>query len=70
VWTENDWNDTANVKTSPYQLEKYLSEKLALDLVKDKPYDVVHINPGLVAGPVYTEVRVKMTASPFFIRDH
>eukprot|EP01102_Stenamoeba_stenopodia_P011879 TRINITY_DN3680_c0_g1_i2.p1 TRINITY_DN3680_c0_g1~~TRINITY_DN3680_c0_g1_i2.p1 ORF type:complete len:367 (-),score=98.51 TRINITY_DN3680_c0_g1_i2:117-1217(-) len=67
VWTENDWNDTADVKTSPYPLEKYLSEKLSLEMVKDKPYDVVHINPGLVLGPVYTEIHIR--SSPTVIRD-
>lgn len=67
VYTEDDWNETATVKTDPYGLAKTRAEKLAADFGAANGLNPVFINPSLVIGPVYTKAHAK--ASPSVIRD-
>ena len=57
VWTEEDWNLDATLRTAPYQLSKRLAEQAAWNFIKTQGkykgsrMDLVVINPGFVIGP-------------------
>lgn len=66
VHTETDWNDEASLKSSPYAYSKLVAERAAWEFLadsdhehdgtqpekkKDKPFDLVVINPVAVFGP-------------------
>ncbi|MFN3200658.1 MAG: NAD-dependent epimerase/dehydratase family protein [Bradymonadia bacterium] len=69
IYTEADWCDDATVKNNPYAVAKREAERLAARFPEEVngEISVVHINPSLVLGPVYTEAHV--WASPSIIRD-
>eukprot|EP01095_Lingulamoeba_sp_RSL-Kostka_P001793 TRINITY_DN1258_c0_g3_i1.p1 TRINITY_DN1258_c0_g3~~TRINITY_DN1258_c0_g3_i1.p1 ORF type:complete len:337 (+),score=103.96 TRINITY_DN1258_c0_g3_i1:52-1062(+) len=58
VWSEDDWNLDATIKTAPYELSKRLAEQSAWNFIKNqKKYknvpllELCVINPGFVIGP-------------------
>lgn len=67
VYTEADWNDTANVKTDPYGFAKASAERLAAEFGAANGLNPVFIHPSVVIGPVYTKAHTK--ASPSVVRD-
>eukprot|EP00004_Rigifila_ramosa_P006758 TRINITY_DN1767_c0_g1_i1.p1 TRINITY_DN1767_c0_g1~~TRINITY_DN1767_c0_g1_i1.p1 ORF type:complete len:345 (-),score=84.55 TRINITY_DN1767_c0_g1_i1:26-1039(-) len=50
-FTEEDWNTTSTIESSPYRLSKVLAEKEAWAMAKEHSLDLVCINPGGVLGP-------------------
>ena len=70
-FTEDQWNETATLETSPYPLAKTLSERAAWEFVEtlegDERFELVSICPSYVLGPVLAEVHVR--SSPTLIRD-
>ena len=67
VYSEDDWNDTATVKTDPYGFAKVSAERLAAEFGAAHGLNPVTINPAFVIGPVYTKAHTK--ASPSVVRD-
>jgi dihydroflavonol-4-reductase len=71
VYTEDDWNEDATLKSSPYALGKTLAEKAVWDwregLDPENRPGLCVVNPVMVFGPVYT--RGHMRSSPSVIRD-
>jgi len=57
VLTEADWNLTSSLSRNPYYYSKTLAERAAWDFAaREKPgFDLVAINPFLVAGPCHTD---------------
>lgn len=55
VYTEEDWNETSTIDTTPYPLSKTLAEKEAWKLSKENGLDLVVINPPLITGEVLTD---------------
>lgn len=55
AFTENDWNETSSVHHNPYQYSKLAAEREAWELHgKQRRWDLVTINPGMVYGPSLT----------------
>jgi dihydroflavonol-4-reductase len=54
--TEADWNEKSSLARNPYYFSKAQAERAAWDFVKEHKagFDLVVINPALVAGPSYT----------------
>ena len=65
--TESDWNDAATIATNPYGFAKTQAERLAWEVSKEAPWDLVVINPGMVMGPVFSTRHCR--ASPITVRD-
>jgi dihydroflavonol-4-reductase len=53
VFTEKDWNTMSSLDRNPYQYSKTLAERAAWDFIMRKRprFDLVSINPTMVAGP-------------------
>lgn len=51
-FTEQDWTDTANPRTTPYQRSKTLAEQAAWRYAHEQGLELAVINPGLILGPV------------------
>ena len=71
VHTEANWNDSANLETSPYPLSKTLAEKAAWARYEGLPdahrFGLVTLNPTMVMGPILTKEHAR--SSPSVIRD-
>jgi dihydroflavonol-4-reductase len=50
VRTEADWSNVD--RSSPYEKSKYYAERAAWEFVRDRPLELVTINPDLVLGPL------------------
>ena len=63
LFTEADWNETADLATSPYPLSKVLAERAAWDFHAQLPdtdrFEMVGVNPVMVLGPLYTPAHVR-----------
>lgn len=70
MFTEDDWNETADLKNSPYPLSKVRAERAAWDFVaampENKRFRLVTILPSMVFGPVLA--RVHLRSSPSTLR--
>ena len=70
-FTEDQWNESATVKTSPYPLAKTKSERAAWEFVEtlegERRFELISICPSFVFGPVLAEVHVR--SSPTLVRD-
>ena len=68
---EDQWNESATLKDSPYPLAKTLSEKAAWEFVEglsgEQRFELISICPSYVLGPVLAEVHVR--SSPTLLRD-
>lgn len=54
-FTENDWNNSSNLKHQPYPYSKTVAEKLAWEISKQQDrWDLITIHPGFVLGPSLT----------------
>jgi nucleoside-diphosphate-sugar epimerase len=66
-YTEADWNESANLKESPYPLSKTLAEKAAWDFIEalpeDQRFEMTTIQPSLVLGPITAEVHLRTSPS-------
>ncbi|EGD83125.1 dihydroflavonol reductase [Salpingoeca rosetta] len=71
VYTEDDYNDSADPARDPYQHSKYLSEVRAQqfvdDLSDDETFQIAFINPGAIYGPLLAPHH--LTSSPQIIAD-
>ncbi len=71
VFTESDWNETADLKVSPYLLSKTLAERAAWDFHAAQPegsrFELVALNPVVVMGPLFKKAHVR--SSPNTLRD-
>ena len=65
-FSEDDWNESATIETSPYPLSKTLAERKAWELAEEGKFDLVALNPTFVMGPVY--IKDHRRSSPAFIR--
>jgi len=64
VFSEDDWNDSANIEEEPYSLSKKLAEQRAHEIAeKADHWDLVAINPVFVTGPVMTKVHCRTSPS-------
>jgi len=61
----NDWTNLDNPAVTPYQRSKTVAEKLVWDFKKSmKPsFDICTMNPGMVVGPLLSEIAYKATSS-------
>lgn len=60
VYTEEDWNDEATLKSDPYGLAKTRAERSVWSFVEAlDDVTAVSINPVLVLGPAFTEAHVR-----------
>ncbi|MFW5877365.1 MAG: NAD-dependent epimerase/dehydratase family protein [Myxococcota bacterium] len=70
VYTEADWNETATVGDSPYDVSKREAERAARtfrdQLPADERFELSAIHPSFVLGPVLTKAHLK--SSPSMIR--
>jgi nucleoside-diphosphate-sugar epimerase len=70
-FTDQDWNESATLKTSPYPLSKTLAERAAWDFVDALPeeqrFAMVALHPAWVQGPILTAAHAN--GSPSVIRD-
>ncbi|MEE8408656.1 MAG: NAD-dependent epimerase/dehydratase family protein [Myxococcota bacterium] len=70
TFTEDDWNDKADLENSPYPLAKVKAERTAWDFVEAMPEEkrlrLVTLLPGMVFGPVLA--RVHLRSSPSTLR--
>lgn len=56
IFTEEHWNTTSSVDHQPYNYSKVAAERVAWEITKkQKRWDLVVINPGLVLGPSLTQ---------------
>lgn len=63
IYTEEDWNDSATLETSPYSVAKTQSEKLLTNFCKDpKNPKLSVINPSCVFGPLLAKYHVSSTS--------
>lgn len=71
VFTEADWNETADLKVSPYLLSKTLAERAAWAFHEAQPersrFELVALNPVVVMGPLFKKAHVR--SSPGTLRD-
>ncbi len=71
VFTERDWNDTADLKVSPYLLSKTLAERAAWDFFRALPeasrFELVALHPVFVMGPLFKKAHVR--SSPNTVLD-
>ncbi|MFH2010179.1 MAG: NAD-dependent epimerase/dehydratase family protein [bacterium] len=71
VFTEADWNDSADLKVTPYLLSKTLAERAAWQfhgaLPEDERFELVALNPSVVMGPLFKKAHVR--SSPNTLRD-
>lgn len=71
TYTEDDWNEGATLKNSPYALSKTLAEKAIWafreGLEPSKRFGLCVVNPVLVLGPVYTKAHLR--SSPSVVKD-
>lgn len=52
IMTEDNWNETSSLTTSPYNYSKTLAEKKAWEMQKaQQRWDLVVINPSFILGP-------------------
>jgi len=63
VYSENDWNETADLATSAYSYGKTLAEKSAWEFSKGKHFELIVANPGFVFGPVITKRSTQTSVS-------
>ncbi|NUP10995.1 MAG: NAD-dependent epimerase/dehydratase family protein [Polyangiaceae bacterium] len=66
VFTEEDWNDTANVVSDAYGTSKVEAERAARFLVQDTNVKLVAMLPSLVLGPVMTEQHLRTSPAVLF----
>eukprot|EP01128_Nolandella_sp_AFSM9_P005413 TRINITY_DN2604_c0_g1_i1.p1 TRINITY_DN2604_c0_g1~~TRINITY_DN2604_c0_g1_i1.p1 ORF type:complete len:329 (+),score=111.56 TRINITY_DN2604_c0_g1_i1:1059-2045(+) len=56
VYSEKDWNTSANLETSPYPRSKYLAERAVWEWQKENSdVRVSTINPSFVVGPIIAD---------------
>lgn len=71
VFTEKDWNESADLKTTPYLLSKTLAERAAWSfhdaLPESERFELVALNPVVVMGPLLKKAHVR--SSPNTLRD-
>jgi nucleoside-diphosphate-sugar epimerase len=71
VFTEADWNETADLTVTPYLLSKTLAERAAWDFHRAQPqgsrFELVALNPVFVMGPLLKKAHVR--SSPNTLRD-
>lgn len=71
VFTEADWNESADLKVTPYMLSKTLAERFAWDfhsaLPEGERFELVALNPVVVMGPLIKKAHVR--SSPNTLRD-
>ncbi len=71
VFTEADWNETADLKVTPYLLSKTLAERAAWAfheaLPDDEKFELVSLLPTVVMGPLLKKAHVR--SSPNTLRD-
>jgi len=71
VFTEADWNESADLKVTPYLLAKTLAERAAWEFHKALPeaqrFELVALNPVVVMGPLIKKAHVR--SSPNTLRD-
>ena len=63
VRTEDDWSNVD--RADPYPRSKVYAERAAWEFVRDQPFELVTINPGLVLGPL---LRAERTTSVEVVR--
>jgi dihydroflavonol-4-reductase len=67
VFSEDDWDEDADLKSSPYPLSKVLAERAAWKfhdrLPEAKRFEMVVVNPVMVVGPVYARVHLRSSVS-------
>lgn len=72
TYTEQDWNQGASLKESPYDLSKVLAERAVWRWHEALPADrrppLTVINPVMVFGPVYAKVHLR--SSPSMVTAH
>jgi dihydroflavonol-4-reductase len=51
-FTEQDWTDPANPRTTPYQRSKTLAEQAAWRYAREQGVELAVVNPGLILGPL------------------
>jgi nucleoside-diphosphate-sugar epimerase len=70
VFTEDDWNESANLRENPYDLSKIEAERAALAfrdaLPEGERFELTAIHPSFVLGPVLAKAHLK--SSPSAIR--
>ncbi|MFW6050133.1 MAG: NAD-dependent epimerase/dehydratase family protein [Myxococcota bacterium] len=70
VFTECDWNESAGLSDSPYDVSKREAERAAVAfrdaLPEDARFELTAIHPSFVLGPVLTKAHLK--SSPSMIR--
>jgi nucleoside-diphosphate-sugar epimerase len=63
VFTEADWNGSADLKVTPYLLSKTLAERAAwtfhAGLPEAERFELVALNPVVVMGPLYKKAHVR-----------
>lgn len=71
VFTEADWNESADLKVTPYMLSKTLAERAAWAfqgaLPEAERFELVALNPVVVMGPLLKKEHVR--SSPNTLRD-
>jgi len=65
VFGPNDWTNLDNPAVTPYQRSKTVAEKLVWEFKETrKPsFDICTMNPGMVVGPLLSEIACKATSS-------
>jgi nucleoside-diphosphate-sugar epimerase len=67
VFTEADWNESANLRENPYDLSKREAERAAVTfreaLPESERFELTAVHPSFVLGPVLTKAHLKSSPS-------
>eukprot|EP00056_Hartaetosiga_gracilis_P018108 m.9711 g.9711 ORF g.9711 m.9711 type:complete len:349 (+) comp6396_c0_seq1:28-1074(+) len=70
VFTEEDYNTTANPRKEPYPFSKYVSEtnaqKIVDELEEDEKFSAAFVCPGFILGPLLAKHHINSSPRAFF----
>lgn len=66
LYTENDWNESATLRSDAYATAKVQAERAAREIIRGSNVTLVSMLPSLVLGPVMTEQHLRTSPAILF----